>query len=205
MLILASVHDTFPKPQASHTLWVGVDDFDTAQAFKREVCLGGGAADLPASVEYMDGSSVRVVDDAGRILCWAIGVVGIGETLKRMWDMKLAFEALPIPLAPTLADRLRYPFNGLCPRNIFFPGGDGAKQAAGKAMLERLGISTFAADMAKERKKAAAKKVSLAPRIGVGVQPPQASPCTRCNRARPAASACAAWARFRDADFTCSR
>ena len=115
VLILASVHDTFPKPQASHTLWVGVDDFDTAQAFKREVCLGGGAADLPASVEYMDGSSVRVVDEAGRILCWAIGVVGIGETLKRMWDMKLAFEALPIPLAPTLADRLLYTFNGLCP------------------------------------------------------------------------------------------
>ena len=51
VLILASVHDTFPKPVKASTLWLSVDDFATAQKLKREVCLAGGAADLPVSCE----------------------------------------------------------------------------------------------------------------------------------------------------------
>ena len=31
--------------------------------------------------------------------------LGIGKALKWMWDAKLAFEALPLPLAPVLADK----------------------------------------------------------------------------------------------------
>lgn len=51
VLILASVHDTFPKPIKASTLWLSVDDFSTAQKLKRDVCLAGGAADLPVSCE----------------------------------------------------------------------------------------------------------------------------------------------------------
>ena len=51
VLILASVHDTFDKPVNASTLWISVDDFATAQRLKRDVCLAGGAADLPVSCE----------------------------------------------------------------------------------------------------------------------------------------------------------
>ena len=51
VLVLASVHDTFPKPVATKTLWVSVDSLATAAALKRAVCLGGGAGDLPVSCE----------------------------------------------------------------------------------------------------------------------------------------------------------
>ena len=51
VLILASVHDTFPKPKKASTLWISVNDFATAQRLKRDVCLGGGPADLPVSCE----------------------------------------------------------------------------------------------------------------------------------------------------------
>jgi D-lactate dehydrogenase (quinone) len=51
VLVLASVHDTFPKPVAAKALWVSVDSLATAAALKRAVCLGGGAGDLPVSCE----------------------------------------------------------------------------------------------------------------------------------------------------------
>ena len=51
VLILASVIDTFDKPVNASTLWISVDDFATAQRLKRDVCLAGGAADLPVSCE----------------------------------------------------------------------------------------------------------------------------------------------------------
>ena len=115
VLILASVHDTFPKPKASRTLWLSLDALSTAQHLKREVCLSGGASDLPSSVEYMDRDSVVAVDEAGRVLCSMISWVGIGPTLKRLWDAKIAFEALPLPLAPILADWTLFTLNSLWP------------------------------------------------------------------------------------------
>jgi D-lactate dehydrogenase len=107
VLILASVHDTFPKPARPSTLWLSVPDLATAQQLKRDVCLGGGPAQLPTSCEYMDRDAVTAVDEAGRVLCWMISFVGIGHTLKQLWDVKIRFEALPIPFAPILADKAR--------------------------------------------------------------------------------------------------
>lgn len=121
VLILASVHDTFPKPQKASTLWLSVRDFATAQRLKRDVCLAGGAADLPMSVEYMDGDSIKAIDEAGRVLCWLISVVGIGHTLKRMWDLKIAFEALPIPFSAIIADKALWWLNPLCPAALPAP------------------------------------------------------------------------------------
>ena len=57
------------------------------------------------SCEYMDSDTVVAIDEGGRVLQHVIRVVGIGKTLKWMWDAKLVFEALPIPLAPVLADK----------------------------------------------------------------------------------------------------
>ena len=118
VLILASVHDTFPKPKSASTMWISVKDFATAQRLKRDVCLAGGASDLPVSVEYMDKDAVRAVDEAGRLLCYMICVVGIGPTLKALWDAKIRFEALPIPFAGIVADKLLFWFNPVLPNAL---------------------------------------------------------------------------------------
>jgi len=48
VLLLASCHDTFPKPLAPpQVVWVTVKDLATVQRLRRAVCLGGGAQDLP--------------------------------------------------------------------------------------------------------------------------------------------------------------
>ena len=121
VLILASVHDTFAKPATASTLWISVDDFATAQRLKREVCLAGGAKDLPMSCEYMDRDSVTAVDEAGRVLCFLISQVGIGSMLKWMWDVKIKFEGLPIPMAGILADKALFHLNPLCPNALPSP------------------------------------------------------------------------------------
>ena len=38
-------------------------------------------------------------------------LVGIGTTLKALWDVKLKFEALPLPLASVLPDKAPFDAN----------------------------------------------------------------------------------------------
>mmetsp|Transcript_28656 Transcript_28656/g.94224 ORF Transcript_28656/g.94224 Transcript_28656/m.94224 type:complete len:643 (-) Transcript_28656:275-2203(-) len=121
VMILASVHDTFEKPQSADVLWVSCKDLATAHKVKAEVNFGNGVKDMPPSCEYMDADSVKAVDEAGRIICWAIRVVGIGPTLKMAWDLKLKFEALPIPFAKVIPDKAMFLFNGLFPRTLPSP------------------------------------------------------------------------------------
>jgi D-lactate dehydrogenase len=52
VLILATVHDTFPRPSRTKTFWVSFDSLKTTLAFRR-VCLEN-PLDLPVSIEYMD-------------------------------------------------------------------------------------------------------------------------------------------------------
>lgn len=66
----------------------------------------------------MDKDSIRAVDEGGRILCWLISVIGIGENLKSLWDAKLSFESLPIPFATTFLDSTIFLFNRFCPRAL---------------------------------------------------------------------------------------
>ena len=66
----------------------------------------------------MDKDSVTAVDEAGRVLCWMISVVGIGPTLKRLWDIKIQFEALPIPFASRFCDTALFFLNSLCPNAL---------------------------------------------------------------------------------------
>ena len=57
VVILATVHDTFPAPERKRVFWVSFPDFETALKFRREVCLNN-PKDLPVSCEYMDRDSV---------------------------------------------------------------------------------------------------------------------------------------------------
>lgn len=114
VLILATVHDTFPRPEHSKTYWVSFADLETALAFRREVCLDN-PSDLPVSVEYMDRDSFDVVDGAGRVMGNLIKVIGAGSIMGKLWQLKLWIEALPFDGAPLFCDKVLYNLNSFTP------------------------------------------------------------------------------------------
>ena len=56
----------------------------------------------------MDRDSFNVVDRAGRALCAAISMLGMGSKLTASWNFKLWFEGLPLPSAEIIPDTLLY-------------------------------------------------------------------------------------------------
>lgn len=115
VLILATVHDTFEKPEATKTFWISFDDLSTALDFRRDVCLDN-AKDLPVSVEYMDKDTFDVVDRSGRIMANLIKYVGAsGAALRYLWNAKLVVESLPFAGAPLWCDKFLYTFNNIFP------------------------------------------------------------------------------------------
>ena len=114
VLILATVHDTFPKADTAKSFWISFQDFETAQDFRKEVCLNN-PKDLPMSVEYMDRDSFDVIDQSGRIMANLIKVVGIGSFVGLLWDVKLKIAALPFEGADLIPDKLLHLFNNFTP------------------------------------------------------------------------------------------
>eukprot|EP00667_Euglena_gracilis_P005361 EG_transcript_5401 len=119
VLILATVHDTFPIPQRTQINWVSCKDFDTAQALKCQVFLKNPAA-LPTLVEYMDRDTVDVVDSAGRGFTTTINTLGMGS-LGALWGLKLQIQALPLPLADRICDLFLWYTNNLLPNPLTPP------------------------------------------------------------------------------------
>ena len=115
VLILATVHDTFPKPMNAKTFWMSFDSLQTTLNFRRQVCLDN-ANDLPVSMEYMDRDSFDVIDRAGRILGNVISYVGPSSPLVRdLWNVKLWVESLNFKGAPLWMDKLLYAINPIAP------------------------------------------------------------------------------------------
>ena len=113
-LILATVHDTFPKAESTKSFWIAFKDLDTALSFRKEVCLKN-PKDLPISVEYLDRDTFDVVDSAGRVLATLIKVFGIGEMIGVLWKMKLKIEAMPWNGADLICDQILYNINDWVP------------------------------------------------------------------------------------------
>jgi D-lactate dehydrogenase (quinone) len=101
VLILASVHDSFPAPLRTQLFWVSCDSLETAQRLKQQVCLAD-ADDLPVACEYMDRDAIDVVDEAGRVLCHLLLRLGIGPSTMTLWDAKLWIEAHGARTVPDL-------------------------------------------------------------------------------------------------------
>ena len=115
VIILATVHDTFPKPKSTKTFWISFDSIETAFEFRKQVALDN-PTDLPISMEYMDRDAFDVVNDAGRVLGNLIKYVGTSSTLMRqMWNVKLYIEALPYATAPIWVDKFLYSVNKYFP------------------------------------------------------------------------------------------
>ena len=70
VLILCSIHSTFPKPVRSTTLWVSCASFETAQTL-RKVCLRDSTS-LPSQMEYLNRDAFDVTDGYGRVMCFLI-------------------------------------------------------------------------------------------------------------------------------------
>ena len=118
VLILATVHDTFPRPITSRTFWISFDTLETALQFRREVCLAS-PDDLPVSMEYMNRDAFDVVDRSGRVMASVIKVVGVsGAMLKNLWNTKLWVDSLPFAGANLLCDKLLYRLNQLFPATL---------------------------------------------------------------------------------------
>ena len=115
VIVLATVHDTFPKPQATKTFWIGVDSLETALEFRQTVALAN-PHDMPIAMEYMDRDAFDVTDRAGRVLGQTIQMVGTASPIVRaLWTIKLWVEALPFENSPLWVDSVLYSVNNLCP------------------------------------------------------------------------------------------
>ena len=115
VILLATVHDTFPKPQSTQTFWLGFDSLETALEFRRTVCLDN-PTDLPVSVEYMDRDAFDVVDRSGRLLGNVIQLVGSSSpVVRQLWNWKVWIEALPVGAAHNVVDRFLHFINPVVP------------------------------------------------------------------------------------------
>jgi D-lactate dehydrogenase len=118
VFILATVHDTFPKPKNEKSFWLSFDSLETALRFRREVCLDN-PEDLPTSLEYMNRDSFDVIDQSGRVMAGIIKLFGTSSSIvKHMWDVKLWIEGLPFASAPLFCDRLLHTMNNWVPATL---------------------------------------------------------------------------------------
>ncbi|ACI65297.1 predicted protein [Phaeodactylum tricornutum CCAP 1055/1] len=118
IVILATVHDTFPKPKETQAFWIGFDTLETALDFRKQVCLNN-PKDLPVSMEYMDRDAFDVVDRSGRLLGQTIKLTGPSSPIvAQLWGIKLFIEALPLPGASLICDKALHWCNNLLPATL---------------------------------------------------------------------------------------
>jgi len=117
VVILATVHDTFPAPTKKRMFWVSFPDMETTLAFRREVCLNN-SIDLPISCEYMDRDSIDIIDRSGRIGTHMIMYLGMGDIMGFLWSIKTKVESLPFSWAPIVTDKMLHILNPWVPEAI---------------------------------------------------------------------------------------
>mmetsp|Transcript_80826 Transcript_80826/g.142549 ORF Transcript_80826/g.142549 Transcript_80826/m.142549 type:complete len:652 (+) Transcript_80826:30-1985(+) len=116
VLILATIHDTFPLPKDSKLFWISCKDFATADALKRKVALAAPDC-LAKQCEYIERGQFDCIDKAGRVMIKMIEVLGM-MNLGSLWNLKLQFEALPIPFADIICDKILWWLNPLLPESL---------------------------------------------------------------------------------------
>jgi D-lactate dehydrogenase (quinone) len=93
VIVLATVHDTFPKPKSTKTFWLSFDSLELAQQFREQVALDN-KNDVPIALEYLNQDAYEVIDQSGRFLAHCIHRIGMTSPLLRyLWHAKLYLEA----------------------------------------------------------------------------------------------------------------
>ncbi|CAE7655006.1 dld [Symbiodinium pilosum] len=116
VLILATIHDTFPLPRENKFVWISCKDFATANLLKRKVALSSPDC-LPKQFEYLGRAQFDCCDRGGRVLIKLIELLGM-MNLSGLWNFKLKFEALPIPFVNVLADKVLWYLNPVFPESL---------------------------------------------------------------------------------------
>lgn len=114
VVILATVHDTFPVPSEKRVFFLSFPDFETCLDFRRKVILDN-PEDLPISCEYLDRDSIDIIDRAGRISTFLIRFLGMGDIMSTLWNVKNQIEGLPFSWAPMFCDKFLHAFNNFVP------------------------------------------------------------------------------------------
>ena len=91
VVILATVHDTFPAPSEKRVFFLSFPDFETTLEFRRQVIVDN-PEDLPISCEYLDRDSIDIIDRAGRISTYLIRFLGMGDIMTTLWNIKNKIE-----------------------------------------------------------------------------------------------------------------
>jgi len=116
VLILATLHDTFPMPKEVKTVWASCKDVDLAHKLKREVCISSPNK-MAKSCEYINKATYDAVDQSGRILIKMIEVLGM-MNLEPLWNLKLFIESVPVPFSTIICDKFLWWFNNILPKSL---------------------------------------------------------------------------------------
>jgi D-lactate dehydrogenase len=116
VMILATIHDSFPRPAKSKLVWVSCRDYATAHALKREVALRSEDS-MAKSCEYMNRETYEGVDCAGRILIKMIELIGM-QNLEPLWNLKMMIELIPLPFTNIICDKFLWWFNNIIPQPL---------------------------------------------------------------------------------------
>lgn len=115
VLILATLHDTFPMPTSSKLIWLSCKDYSTAHALKQNVCLYNHKDCMTKTCEYMNKDQFNTVDRGARALMYVINLVGM-RRVEPLWNLKLFIESLPVPFSKVVCDKVLYWVNPVLPR-----------------------------------------------------------------------------------------
>eukprot|EP00929_Paragymnodinium_shiwhaense_P023701 TRINITY_DN14781_c0_g1_i1.p1 TRINITY_DN14781_c0_g1~~TRINITY_DN14781_c0_g1_i1.p1 ORF type:complete len:663 (+),score=158.98 TRINITY_DN14781_c0_g1_i1:125-2113(+) len=116
VMILASIHDTFPMPKRSRTFWISCKDMESVNAIKTQVALKSEIC-MAQSCEYMNRNTHNGVDSAGRLLVHVINIVGM-KRVEPLWNLKLFVESIPLPFTNIICDKFLWWFNNLGPHPL---------------------------------------------------------------------------------------
>ncbi|CAK9058776.1 Quinone-dependent D-lactate dehydrogenase (D-lactate dehydrogenase) (D-LDH), partial [Durusdinium trenchii] len=116
VLILATLHDTFPMPKHVKTVWASCKDIGTAHQLKREVCISSPEK-MAKSCEYINRATYDAVDQSGRILIKMIELLGMMK-LEPLWNLKLFIESIPVPFSTIICDKFLWWFNNILPKSL---------------------------------------------------------------------------------------
>eukprot|EP00419_Tripos_fusus_P044869 CAMPEP_0172814928 /NCGR_PEP_ID=MMETSP1075-20121228/11490_1 /TAXON_ID=2916 /ORGANISM="Ceratium fusus, Strain PA161109" /LENGTH=662 /DNA_ID=CAMNT_0013654749 /DNA_START=55 /DNA_END=2043 /DNA_ORIENTATION=+ len=119
VMILATIHDTYPIPAKEKVLWVSCKDLAMAHAIKHKVCLTS-TKPMARSCEYFNRDIYEVTELGGRLCVKVIDVLGM-KPIGFIWDIKRFVETLPIPCAKIIPEKFMWWFNNLFPHSLPTP------------------------------------------------------------------------------------
>eukprot|EP00915_Cephaloidophora_sp_WS-2016_P003952 GHVH01005345.1.p1 GENE.GHVH01005345.1~~GHVH01005345.1.p1 ORF type:complete len:631 (+),score=78.61 GHVH01005345.1:1069-2961(+) len=118
VMILASLHQTFPRARGKEVYWVSSNNFDAISNLRTKVVLSDPTGkSLPASCEYMNKDTIDITVSHGSTACAAILFGGM-ERLALMYRLQSSVDKI-LPLG--FSDRVMNMVGKAVPRRFILP------------------------------------------------------------------------------------